>query len=144
MGWLGLVFVLACGGDGPTAMFPGGPLTSGEWIEETEVDWSFASEIEEIELQSGGSSRTTWIAVIGEQAFVPCSLEFPPFKTWHEDALTDPSAVVRVGGKRYRRTLQKVEDAQLQAELEALVEEKYGGSPGDGGVWFFLLASPAG
>lgn len=146
--WIGLLgfscLVLGCGGDGPMAVFPGGPLSSGDWVEETEIDWSFASAIEEIELESGGSSRTTWIAVLDGKAYVPCSLDFPPFKTWHKEALKDPKAVVRVEGKRYRRSLQKVEDADLQTQLEAIIEEKYSGSPGDGGTWFFHLAPAAG
>jgi len=131
--------------DGPLAMFPGGPFESGEWVEETDVDWTFATDIEEIELQSGdpARSRTTWILVADGAAYVPCSLSFPPGKTWHHEALQDPTAVVRVDGKRYRRKLVKVDDAELERRLGELALEKYSPPPSSDGVWFFHLAPPA-
>ncbi len=131
--------------DGPVAMFPGGPLASGEWVDDPDVDWSFAADVEEIELQSGDPprSRTTWILVVDGEAYVPCSLSFPPGKRWHHEALEDPEAVVRVEGRRYRRTLVKVDDAELERRLADVVLEKYTPPPGsDGGVWFFHLAPP--
>lgn len=128
--------------DGPVAMLPGGPLSSGEWVEESDVDWTFATDIPEIELQSGDRSRTTWILVLDGEAYVPASLSFPPGKTWHREALTDPAAVVRVEGKRYRRNLEKVDDPELEARLGEVVLEKYTPPPGGGGAWFFHLAPP--
>jgi len=132
--------------DGPIAMLPGGPFESGEWVEEDAIDWSFASDIEEIELQSGdpARSRTTWILVEDGEAYIPCSLSFPPGKSWHREALTDPDAVVRIEGRRYRRKLEKVEDPALQERLIEVARAKYPPPPGSGGeVWFFHLAPPA-
>jgi hypothetical protein len=130
--------------DGPISMFPGGPFESGEWVEQNDVDWSFAADIDEIELQSGdpARSRTTWILVADGEAYIPCSLGFPPGKTWHHEALQDPDAVVRVDGKRYRRTLVKVDDAELERRLGAIALEKYSPPPSSDGVWFFHLAPP--
>lgn len=131
--------------DGPVALLPGGPFASGEWVEDPDVDFGFAAEIQEIELQSGAppSSRTVWILVDGRAAYVPCSLGFPPGKRWHTEALIHPDAVVRIEGRRYRRRLVKVEDEALAARLGAVAREKYsGGPPGDAGVWFFHLAPP--
>ncbi len=131
--------------DGPIAVFPGGPFATGVWVEDPNVDFSFAADIEEIELESGvpPTSRTTWILLDGKQAFVPCSLGFPPGKRWHTDALTNPEAVVRIEGKRYRRRLLKVEDDALAQRLAAAAQQKYGdGPPGGAGVWFFHLAAP--
>jgi hypothetical protein len=130
--------------DGPVALFPGGPFASGEWVD-TVADWSFAAGIQEIELQSGEppTSRTTWILVDGAEAYIPCSLGFPPGKRWHMDALTNPGAVVRIQGKRYPRRLVKVEDEALQQRLSAAAQAKYsGGPPGDSATWFFQLAPP--
>lgn len=130
--------------DGPVAIFPGGAFESGEWVEDPKADLSFAADIDEIELQSGSppTSRTVWVLVEGGQAYVPCSLTFPPGKSWHHAALDDPQAVVRIEGKRYRRLLRKVEDEALHAKLRAAVAEKYGGLPNDdpSAVWFFHLA----
>ena len=132
--------------DGPVAILPGGPFQSGEWVEDPNVDFGFAADIGEIELESGASptSRTTWILVEGRKAYIPCSLGFPPGKTWHEEALSRPEAVVRIEGKRYRRKLVKVDDAALEERLTAIVREKYsGGPPSDAGAWFFELAPPS-
>jgi len=140
---LALVALGARFADGPIALLPGGPFTSGEWVEEPDVDWSFAAGIEEIELQSGDPprSRTTWIVVLDGEAYVPCSLSFPPAKTWHLEAMTNPEAVVRVDGKRYRRRLEKVDDAALGQRLREAVRAKYPPPPGGGGeAWFFQLA----
>lgn len=145
LGLLVLVGGIAFGArfaDGPVAMLPGGPLSSGEWVEERDVDWTFASDVQEIELQSGGRSRTTWVLVLDGEAYVPASLSFPPGKSWHREALTDPAAVVRVEGKRYRRSLAKVEDPELEARLGEAVLAKYTPPPGGGGAWFFHLAPP--
>jgi len=132
--------------DGPVAVFPGGAFQSGDWVEDTSVDFGFAADIAEIELESGAppTSRTTWILVEGAKAYVPCSLGFPPGKRWHKEALTKPDAVVRIAGKRYRRTLVKIEDEALEGRLKAIVGDKYsGGPPSDSGVWFFELAAPS-
>ena len=37
--------------DGPLAIFPGGPLTSGAMTSAQGVDWSFATDIPEVEFQ---------------------------------------------------------------------------------------------
>ncbi len=130
--------------DGPIALFPGGALTSGEWVEGPVTDWSFASGVPEIELQLAAqeTSRTTWILVHDGRAYVPCSLGFPPGKTWHEDARRDGRAVLRIEGRRYRATLVKVDDEATAAALERVVDAKYGGGPGEAG-WFFRI-DPAG
>jgi hypothetical protein len=128
--------------DGPVAALPGGPLASGEWVEDPNVDWSFASGIQEIELESAGRSRTTWILVLDGEAYVPCSLDFPPLKRWHEEALERPEAVVRVLGRRYRRRLVRVDDQALRGRLSEEVRRKYGGGPvsDPSRAWFFHLA----
>jgi hypothetical protein len=110
--------------DGPVALLPGGPLTSGEWVEGGRIDWSFATDIEEIEFESGGRSRTTWILVHEGEAYIPCSLSFPPGKSWHQEILE----------------LVKVEDEALFASLAAIVETKYTAPPGGGEAWFFHIA----
>jgi len=134
--------------DGPVAIFPGGPFESGEWVPDAQVDWTSAAGLEEIELQSGdpARSRTTWILVVDGEAYVPCSLSFPPGKTWHHEALANPEAeaVVRVAGKRYRRRLVKVDDPALEQRLAETVRAKYTAPPGSAGVWFFHLAAPTG
>ena len=142
---IGLVAWAARFADGPVGLLPGGPFESGEWVSEELIDWTFAAAIPEIDLQSGSParSRTTWILVAEGEAYVPCSLSFPPGKTWHHEALEDPDAVVRIADKRYRRKLVKVDDPPLEQRLIEAVRKKYEPPPSSGGVWFFRLAAPA-
>src|SRR5262245_52935591 len=86
-----LLFVAARFHDGPLGPIPGGALEAGAEVSEPVADWSFAKDVKEIELQlaSQGSSRTTWVIVHEGQAYVPCSLGFPPGKRWHQHAVVD-------------------------------------------------------
>ena len=130
--------------DGPVAIFPGGPFQSGEIVEDPAADLSFAADHETIELQSGEErhSRTVWIVVVDGEAYVPCSLTFPPGKTWHKEALVHPNAEVRIDGKRYHRRLERVEDDFLISRLGEEVRDKYPSVPNSdtSQVWFFHLA----
>jgi len=139
---LGGVYVLAGFNDGPWAVIPGGPLVAGELVGDPVTDWGFARSIEEIELQldGGDRSRTTWILVNDQGAFIPCSLGFPPGKEWHLTADQDGRAIVRISGKRYPVTLKRVQDEALRAGLKKLAAAKYsGGPPGESETWFFRL-----
>lgn len=63
---IGTAVVIAPFQDGPTAMIPGGALEAGELISAPVVDWSFATEVETVEMQliaDDNRSRTTWISV---------------------------------------------------------------------------------
>jgi hypothetical protein len=135
--------------DGPLGPIPGGPLEAGAAVNEPVADWSFAKNVGEIELQlaSQGRSRTTWILVFDGVAYVPCSLGFPPGKSWYKDALQDGRATLRIEGKRYPVTLSKLDDAKTQAmeaTIRAEVERKYGRAPpSEAGVWLFHVTSRA-
>jgi hypothetical protein len=130
--------------DGPLALIPGGPLRSGEFFDFPVSDWGFASDVSEIELQleSQGISRTTWILVRDGAAYIPCSLGFPPGKNWYNEAQRDGRAVVRIDGKRYPVTLTKDDDATLAPFALGEVKRKYGNPPpSDAGVMFFHMES---
>jgi len=132
--------------DGPLALFPGGPLEAGEFVLEPVVDWSFARDIAEVELQLEGddTSRTVWIIVDGANGYVPASLEFPPFKTWHKRADKDGRAILRIDGRKYRITMRRVDDEGLLASVKAEGARKYGSGPPGSGVWYFAISSRAG
>jgi len=132
--------------DGPLGPIPGGPLRAGELFELPVSDWSFATDVAEIELQleSQRHSRMTWILVRDGAAYVPCSLGFPPGKSWYRDAQADGRAVLRIEGKRYPVTLTKDDDPSLADFARAEVTRKYGNPPpGEGGAMFFRVASRA-
>jgi hypothetical protein len=137
-----LVVVGARFHDGPLGPLPGGPLASGPLVTEPVSDWSFATDVAEIELQlvSQTKSRTTWIIVHEGRAYIPAATEFPPGKTWHHAALEDGRATLRIAGTRYPVTLAKVEDPALLTAVRADAVRKYPARPG-GEVWLFALAS---
>lgn len=147
VGIVGMLVVLAFGArfhDGPVGLFPGGPLEAGALEQRPVADWNFAQAENTIELQllSQERSRTTWILVHDGTAFIPCAIGFPPGKTWHEYAARDGRAIVRIEGRRYPVTLQRVEDPVVSAALAGIVKEKYGRAPrSDTGVWYFRLSS---
>jgi hypothetical protein len=133
--------------DGPLGPIPGGPLVAGALVSEPVADWSFVKDVGEVELQLDAQSRSriTWILVDGDQAYIPCSLGFPPGKTWHEDAVKDGRAILRIDGRRYPVELAKLEASavqQLEGVLRAEIERKYGRPPPtDAGVWIFRVDS---
>jgi hypothetical protein len=142
---LALVLLAARFGDGPLGPLPGGPLRSGELAAAPPEDWGFARDIQEIELQldAQNTSRITWILVRDGVAYIPCSLDFPPLKSWYRKAAEDGRAIVRVEGKRYLVTLVKVDDATTETALREIAGAKYatGPRPPEGRVWFFRLAA---
>jgi hypothetical protein len=144
-----LVFFAARLHDGPLGPVPGGPLEAGAEVTEPVADWSFVKEVGEVELQlaSQGTSRTTWILWHEGAAYVPCSLGFPPGKSWHHEAAVDGRATLRIDGKRYPVLLTKLEDgetASMAEPVRAEVARKYGqGPPTDAGVWLFRVTSRA-
>ncbi|HVH16926.1 MAG TPA: DUF2255 family protein [Myxococcota bacterium] len=144
---LALVFVGARFHDGPLGPIPGGALVSGEVVGQPVVDWSFARDIPEVELQlaTENGSRTVWMLVDEGRAYVPCALGFPPGKRWYKEAVKDGRATLRVEGRRYPVTLTKTDDPALAERMRAEVQRKYKTAPpGEGGgVWIFQVASRA-
>ena len=132
--------------DGPLGPIVGGPLRSGEFYELAVSDWSFATDVKEIALQleSQSVSRTTWILVRDGAAYIPCSLGFPPGKSWYNDAQQDGRALLRIEGKRYPVTLTRDDDPTLSEFARGEVTRKYmNAPPSDAGVMFFRVTSRA-
>ncbi len=139
---IGALFLGARFADGPLGPIPGGPLESGPLVSERVQDWSFATQTDTIEMQllSDERSRTVWILVHDDRAFIPCSIGAPPGKTWHSSALQDGRALIRIDGKRYPVTLTRVEDPKQLGALAAVEKGKYPPPPGAGGEsWYFAV-----
>lgn len=145
---IGVLFVGARFNDGPLAIIPGGPLKSGAMVSEAVDDWSFASDIQEIAMQLTyqNTSRTTWIVVYENKAYIPVSMSFPPGKSWHYAADEDGRALLRIAGKRYPVSLSRVMDEELAEQIDVNTAQKYPNLPtGDGddgpGRWYFNVES---
>ena len=145
---VGAVFAGARFHDGPIALIPGGPLAAGEMVTQPPSDWSFAKDVQEVELQLAyqNTSRTTWILVKDGAAYIPCSLEFPPGKRWYKDADKDGAAIVRISGKRYPVTLTRVQDQNQITAVGEVAVAKYPAAAQSRGrpVWFFKVDPRAG
>ena len=135
--------------DGPVGILPGGPLVAGPLVTETEVDFSFAEDVREIEFQllDPPRSRTVWIVVLDGELFIPCGfLGVPLFKQWPHEALEDGRALLRIEGKRYERSAERVMEPELFRRLAAMNAEKYGlpepaaADPETAPTWFFRMA----
>lgn len=142
---LAAVIVAARFSDGPLGPFPGGPFESGKPVESARPDWSFLTDVEEVELQllDPPRSRTTWILVHEGSPFVPAGfLQVPFWKQWPHEAATDGRALLRVEGRIYPVRAEKVSDPELYAALAQRAAQKYGlgdAAPDPDSTWFFRL-----
>lgn len=172
--------VLQYRSDGPlNAMVPGGPLRAGELVARTDIDWArelgAAARCDdddcpydpvELQLENPPLSRYTGIMVHAGELYVPCDLGYMwgrfdgtqrrvlqliyLFKTWHQDALADGRAVLRINGRRYERQAVRVTDPArvdaLKRQLEDMARvwvapEPLAPAPTDGprDIWFFRM-----
>lgn len=155
IGALLLMFALVVGaarfGDGPTVILPGGPLAAGELYEGPEPDWSFASDIGEMEFQlvEPPVSRTIWLQVVDGKLYVVSgymnSTVGKIWKQWPSQAEKDPRAVIRIDGKRYERNIVRLgPDHPALAGISAEILRKYGAPlkpemAATGDAWFFAV-----
>lgn len=148
------VMVSARMGDGPSVVFAGGPLTSGELATGPEPDWSFARDVGTIELQllDPPKSRLIWIIEHERKAYVVSgymgSFVGRLWKRWPIQAERDGRAIIRINGTRYERRLERIRTGAVVEGITAELRRKYGfvGTPADiaeGTVWLFELAPPS-
>ncbi len=163
-----------------TDMIPGGRLVDGHLVDVFPTNWDDelesirgcrgiecnANVLVELQLVEPVSSRYTGIMVRDGELYVPCDLGFMWnrfdgqqrfmlrliywFKTWHEHAVLDGRAVIRLDGNRYEGALVRVTDASLEEALRAQLEtmastslapETLGPRPAEApnDIWFFRL-----
>ncbi|NKC01228.1 MAG: hypothetical protein GKR90_22405 [Pseudomonadales bacterium] len=138
-------FFIAKTSDGPLGPFPGGPLVSGELAISAVTDWTFARETGEIELQllQDSSSRTTWLAVANNSAYIPAALDFPPNKSWHLRAERDGDAQIRFDNTRYPVRLARLDEtsAEFSDVVDVLVATNAMPPGGKDQMWLFRVSS---
>ena len=114
--------------DGPSIIFPGGELVSGELYSGPEPDWGFTDEVNTVHLQLDNplSSRLTWIEESGGKIYITSDYMGTRlgrlWKHWAVQAYEgDSLAVVRINGIRYERKLVRVFYSPL---LDGVIEKK--------------------
>lgn len=144
--------------DGPSILFPGGELVSGELHTGAEPDWGFTDDIFVIELQLGDppTSRRIFVMESDGRIFVPSgymrSFLGRLWKDWAFEADSgDGLAVARINGVRYERRLDRVTDPGIIEGVAEKLAQKYAGgaapetvaeverSIADGDTWIFEL-----
>ncbi|MFP6656330.1 MAG: hypothetical protein VCB25_11945 [Myxococcota bacterium] len=138
-------------GDGPTGLFPGGPLEAGELVTGPEPDWTLAKDLDTMEFQlvDPPQSRTIWLEVHDKKLYVVSGFMNSPvgrlWKHWPAEAEADGRAVIRIAGQRYERELVRIiDDKTLLDAIGAEVLRKYGqplnaDSAASGDAWFFAV-----
>ncbi|MEQ8859075.1 MAG: hypothetical protein RIC56_10530 [Pseudomonadales bacterium] len=145
--------------DGPSVLFPGGRLVSGELHTGADPDWRFTDDVFTIELQLEDpvSSRRIFVMESAGNVYVPSgymkSFLGRLWKDWAFQAdAGDGLAVARIDGVRYERRLVRVEDPEVIRGVAAKLAEKYAGgatpeavdavvtSIAEGDTWIFELA----
>ena len=145
--------VSARNSDGPSTVFSGGPLVAGELVTGPEPDWSFARDIGTIELQllDPPRSRLIWVIEYEGKVYVVSGYMGSRigrlWKRWPAQAERDGRAIVRIAGKRYRRTLVRIMTGSVVDGVAAELSRKYGSgtTPASieaGNTWLFELAPP--
>jgi hypothetical protein len=151
------------GADGPSVLFPGGALVSGELYSGPEPDWSFTDDVFTIELQTTNpdTSRRIFVMESDGRVYVPSgymrSFLGRLWKDWAFDVETgNTTAVARINGIRYERTLIRETDPEVIRGVAAKLAEKYAGgaseqaimeisrSVADGDTWIFEMAPRGG
>jgi hypothetical protein len=149
--------------DGPSILFPGGALVSGELHHGAEPDWSFTDDVFTIELQTNepASSRRIFVMESGGKVYVPSgymrSFLGKLWKDWAFDVEAGSKlAVARINGVRYERELVRVTDPSIIAGVAKKLAQKYAGgvtpdtvaqiekSVADGDTWIFEMAPRTG
>ncbi|MDD9889473.1 MAG: hypothetical protein OXU66_05790 [Gammaproteobacteria bacterium] len=122
--------------DGPSILFPGGEMTSGELYTGPEPDWRFLDDIETVELQLNDpmASRLIYVLQAEGRLFI-ISGYMTTFlgRLWKEWAFEadrgNNQGVLRVNGVRYPRTLVRIEEGDILDGVSANLIMKYGGAP---------------
>jgi hypothetical protein len=139
-------------GDGPSLLFPGGELVSGELYSGPEPDWSFTDDIRTIELQLNDplSSRLIWIMESEGKVYIASgymsSFLGRLWKHWAVQADEgDGQAVVRIDGVRYQRQLVRITQGPELEGIAAKMTAKYRAPTTraaieSGNTWIFELA----
>ncbi len=149
--------------DGPSILFPGGELVSGELHSGAEPDWSFTDDVSTIELQLVNplSSRTIWIMESGGKVYIPSGyMRSFLGRIWKEWAFQadegDGLAVARIDGVRYERQLLRIKDPAIIQGVASKLAGKYAGgaspetvaaiakSVADGDTYIFEMAPRGG
>lgn len=144
--------LLSSGADGPSILFPGGELVSGNLHAGPEPDWSFTDQIPTIELQLNDplSSRRIYVMESeGKLYIVSGYMSTTLGRLWKHWAVQadegNTEAVMRINGVRYERQVIRINEGPILDGVVAKLTSKYNfpaarASIEAGHTWIFELA----
>jgi hypothetical protein len=111
----------------PSDERPGFAL-SGEVAEQPVLDWSFASDVKEISIETATPyfiphSVTIWCATLGDQLYV--GAWEADTKHWVANVRRNPNVRLKIGDKIYAQKLEPITDAATIAKLNHAYARKY-------------------
>ena len=122
--------------DGPSILFPGGEMTSGQLHTGPEPDWSFTDDIETVDLQLNNpmASRLIYVLESENRLFIISGYMTTMLgRLWKEWAFEadqgNNEGVLRVNNIRYPRTLVRITEGDVLNGVSAKLITKYGGAP---------------
>jgi hypothetical protein len=123
---LPLIFFFARFGDGPLGPFPGGPL-HGPIRHEPEEGWSFAANLETMQIQVGSDPpRSVTTGLIFRQGSLYAPVLLAPLARWDDVVDAHSRVIVRIDGALYAlRAIPVVEPDWHEVLMEA-GRRKYG------------------
>ncbi len=143
---LPILLVAGCVSDGPMGFVPGGAF-DGEPEAGSEPDWSFAVDLDSVDVEIASSPpRTvrTGIVVLDGVPHLPVTYAF--LKRWDAVVARSPRVVVRADGRHFERHAVFITDEAAHQELIAAGQAKYGapfhGSWTSGVTDYFRLDPP--
>ena len=121
------VAVFALSGCQPADETPGLWL-NGETVSERVDDWSFASDVEEIFVETRPwygipHSTTIWCVEVGGELYIGSYGDEK--KTWEKNLVRDPDVVLAISGKLYEVTLSEVKESGQVEALDSAYAQKY-------------------
>ena len=144
---LPLFLVAAC--SGPLGPFSGGALGGEEHAGQV-TDWSFAADLETIELETNPTdphSVHTWIGVVDGIAYIPTSLilgaENPAEREWVRNVTADANVRLGIEGKVYSAKLVKISNADEINTAKQVLLKKYAEetTAQTDGAWIYRVLS---
>ncbi len=125
---IGTLWLVTRNDDGPSIIFPGGELISGELYQGPEPDWSFTDQVRSVDLQLDETlnSRLIWINESGGKIYITSDYMGTwlgrLWKHWAVRAEAgDGLATVRINGIRYERKLVRITGGP---ELDGVIAKK--------------------
>jgi len=143
-----LLLTTAC--NGPLGPIPGGKL-SGRVSDEAILDWSFAADVDVIQMETRPDdphSVNTWVGVYDGKLYVPTSLirgdAEPGNRGWVKHVAADPRVRLRINGTIYPATASRVMDQDQVDTIRNQLLLKYAEEPTEhsSAAWLFVMESP--